>query len=187
MSLYNHNLLLPIPIWGRIKTDCTELLVHFDVQTRAPGIYLYLHGMKQDEPTIPNRIINPSNCWSSAVLKNGLVVINQLTNLQDFEFSGGYPLVIQHSCGKSMKITLSFLGKSTISMAIFNSYVKLSVGTFGPKKLIRTAIYRKVFVSSTARAFALGCSGDDQILTWGDGGDSGPELRSCFTIFLGEL
>ena len=35
-----------------------------------------------------------------------------------------YPLVIKHSCGKSP----SLMGKSTVSMVIFNSYVKLPEG-----------------------------------------------------------
>ena len=39
----------------------------------------------------------------------------------------GYPLVIWHSNGKSPFL----MGKSTISMAIFNSYVKLPEGSIG--------------------------------------------------------
>ena len=40
---------------------------------------------------------------------------------------GTDPPVIEHSCGKSS----FFLGKSTISMALFNSYVYLSEGIVG--------------------------------------------------------
>ena len=39
-------------------------------------------------------------------------------------FDGIYPLVIQHSYGKAPL----FLGKLTVSMAMFNSYVRLPEG-----------------------------------------------------------
>ena len=41
-----------------------------------------------------------------------------------WDYGQGYPLVIQHSYGKSQ----FFMGKFTISMVIFNSYVKLPEG-----------------------------------------------------------